>query len=63
MGGLLGRPAVEWSGIAPGCSHPHGNPRRDSLHTIERQAEQLAAAGIGVLQRPADVVPFLEERL
>jgi ADP-heptose:LPS heptosyltransferase len=36
----------EWSGIAPGCSHPHANPRRDFMHTIERQAEQLAMAGI-----------------
>lgn len=36
----------EWSGIAAGCSHPHANPDRDRLHTIERQAEQLAAAGI-----------------
>ncbi len=37
---------VEWSGIAPGCSHPHANPDRDRLHTIERQAEQLRHAGI-----------------
>ncbi len=37
---------VEWSGIAPGCSHPHANPERDRMHTLERQAEQLAMAGI-----------------
>lgn len=36
----------EWSGIAAWSSHPHANPERDSLHTIERQREQLAAAGI-----------------
>lgn len=36
----------EWSGIAPGCSHPHANPRRDFMHSIERQNEQLAMAGI-----------------
>ena len=36
----------EWSGIASGCSHPHYNPRRDLMHTIERQAEQLDMAGI-----------------
>lgn len=36
----------EWSGIIRGCSHPHANPRRDFMHTIERQAEQLAMAGI-----------------
>ncbi len=40
-------PAPEWSGIAKGCSHPHVNPDRDSMHTVERQAEQLAMAGIG----------------
>ncbi len=44
-------PVPEWSGIARGCSHPHANPRRDFMHTLERQAEQLAMAGI------ADVPP------
>ncbi len=39
-------PFPEWSGIAPGCSHPHANPGRDFMHTIERQAEQLKMAGI-----------------
>jgi ADP-heptose:LPS heptosyltransferase len=41
---LSSRP--EWSGIAPGCSHPHANPDRDYMHTLERQREQLAFAGI-----------------
>lgn len=41
---LMGRP--RWSGIAPGCSHPHANAGRDHMHTIDRQAEQLAMAGI-----------------
>jgi ADP-heptose:LPS heptosyltransferase len=41
---LAGRPP--WSGIAWGCSHPHSNPGRDSMHTLERQREQLAIAGI-----------------
>lgn len=36
----------DWSGIAPGCSHPHANPDRDFMHSIERQREQLAMAGI-----------------
>lgn len=36
----------EWSGIAPGASHPHRNPDRDRMHTLERQAEQLRDAGI-----------------
>ena len=43
--GLLPSPP-EWSGIAPGCSHPHANPNRDHMHTLERQADQLMAAGI-----------------
>ncbi|MBE7635483.1 ADP-heptose--LPS heptosyltransferase [Sneathiella sp. P13V-1] len=37
---------VEWSGVAKGCTHPHNNPERGKLHTIERQAEQLNHAGI-----------------
>jgi len=36
----------EWSGIAAGCSHPHANPKRDFMHTYERQIEQLGMAGI-----------------
>jgi ADP-heptose:LPS heptosyltransferase len=41
---LAGRPP--WSGIAMGCSHPHATPRRDAMHTLERQREQLAMAGV-----------------
>ena len=51
---LMARPFAarpEWSGIARGCSHPHANPRRDFLHTIDRQAEQLAMAGVSVAPR------------
>ena len=36
----------EWSGIAPGCSHPHANPQRNFMHTLDRQVEQLRDAGI-----------------
>ena len=39
-------PGRAWSGIAAGCSLPHANPARDSLHTVDRQREQLASAGI-----------------
>jgi ADP-heptose:LPS heptosyltransferase len=35
-----------WSGIALGCSLPHANRLRDSMHTLERQADQLMYAGI-----------------
>jgi ADP-heptose:LPS heptosyltransferase len=57
---------VEWSGIAPGCSHPHANPARTTLHNLERQADQLLYAGIDASWYPpldtswvrADVSPF-----
>ncbi len=43
----LMRPGMpEWSGIAPGCSHPHANLGRDAQHTLDKQAEQLLMAGI-----------------
>ena len=45
-------PVPEWSGIASGCSHPHANPSRDSMHTLERQAEQLRDAGIDHVSPP-----------
>ena len=54
MGLPWGRRRPEWSGIARGCSHPHDNPGRDFMHTVERQAEQLARAGIDEVP-PADV--------
>jgi ADP-heptose:LPS heptosyltransferase len=49
---LLERPRPEWSGIAPGCSHPDADPQRDHLHSIERQAGQLRAAGIAHVPPP-----------
>lgn len=45
-------PLPEWSGIARGSSHPHANPGRDRLHTLERQAEQLRLAGIADVPLP-----------
>ena len=45
-----GRP--QWSGIAPGCSHPHANLDRDRQHTIDKQAEQLLMAGIYPMPQP-----------
>ena len=45
-------PVPEWSGIAKGCSHPHRNPDRDSMHAYESRAEQLRDAGIGVVPAP-----------
>jgi ADP-heptose:LPS heptosyltransferase len=59
---LMGRP--RWSGIAPGCSHPHANPDREHMHTVERQADQLAMAGIAHTPPPdlawvrADIARF-----
>lgn len=42
----------EWSGIAARCSHPHANPQRDFMHTMDRQGEQLAMAGVGPVSAP-----------
>lgn len=39
-----GRP--EWSGTAAGSSHPHANPRRNFMHTLDRQDDQLRMAGV-----------------
>lgn len=50
---FLPGPVPEWSGIARGCSHPHANPQRDFMHTVERQAEQLAMAGISAVPAPS----------
>ncbi len=47
---LAGRPP--WSGIAAGCSHPHVNPARNHMHTVERQRDQLAMVGIADFPAP-----------
>ena len=60
---LAGKP--RWSGIAPGCALPDADPRRNFIHTRERLAGQLAAAGIDRLLPPdlswakADVSRFV----
>ncbi len=46
------RTRPEWSGNVRGCSHPHTDPRRETMHTLERQAEQLAIAGISRSEYP-----------
>lgn len=57
-------PRPEWSGIAKGCSHPHANAARGKMHTLERQREQLAMAGLKDVPAPdlswakADVARF-----
>jgi ADP-heptose:LPS heptosyltransferase len=60
---------VEWSGHAIGASHRHATPQRTRLHTLERQREQLAIAGIHAFPAPdlgwldADIARFgLPER-
>jgi ADP-heptose:LPS heptosyltransferase len=35
-----------WSGVAAGASLPHRNRARMAMHALERQAEQLQAAGV-----------------
>ncbi|MBM3482130.1 MAG: glycosyltransferase family 9 protein [Alphaproteobacteria bacterium] len=49
---LFRKPRPAWSGIARGSSHPHRNPDRDHLHTLDRQREQLRDAGIGAVPPP-----------
>lgn len=39
-----------WSGVVG--SHPHKNPRRGKMHTIDRQREQLKVAGISSVPLP-----------
>jgi ADP-heptose:LPS heptosyltransferase len=57
-------PRPEWSGIARGASHPHANPQRDFMHTLDRQADQLTMAGITDVPPPdlswaaADITRF-----
>ena len=62
---LAGRPP--WSGIAPGCSHPDRNKRRDAMPTVARQRAQLEQAGVRAVppelgwlavQGPAVAAPF-----
>ncbi len=55
---LLTGARPEWSGIAWGASHRHANPRRDAMHTVERQREQLEIAGIRAFPPPD--LSFLE---
>jgi ADP-heptose:LPS heptosyltransferase len=38
--------APEWSGTALGAALPHRNRHRNQMHPLERQADQLQAAGI-----------------
>ena len=50
---LFASPKPQWSGIAKGCSHPHDNPKRDLMHTLERQGQQLLYAGIVYTPKPS----------
>ena len=52
MGPPFARQRPEWSGHIAAGSHFHDNPRRDFIHTLERQAEQLAIAGIAASEYP-----------
>jgi ADP-heptose:LPS heptosyltransferase len=45
-------PKPEWSGIAVGASHRHATPERTSLHTIDRESQQLQIAGIAEVFPP-----------
>ncbi len=45
---LLGSPKPEWVGVVAGCSHRYQPPRDRRLHIAEREAAQLALAGVTV---------------
>lgn len=51
---LFRGPKPQWSGIASSCSHPHSDPSRNQLHSVDRLAGQLAAAGVRNIP-PADL--------
>ena len=42
----------DWCGIARGCSLPHINPNRKSMHVEDLRADQLRAAGIAETPPP-----------
>ncbi len=48
----MGKP--EWNGHVTGCAFPDADPVRDTLHTLDRQAGQLRAAGVEDVM-PADL--------
>jgi ADP-heptose:LPS heptosyltransferase len=48
----------EWSGIAPGASHPHRDRNRRHMHAFDIHAAQLKAAGI--VQIPAPDLTWLD---
>ncbi|MEP4377741.1 MAG: glycosyltransferase family 9 protein [Alphaproteobacteria bacterium] len=50
---MLPGPRPEWSGIARGAALRHKNPDRDEMHTIDRQIDQLAVAGIAHVPAPS----------
>lgn len=49
---LLPRPRPHWSGLADGCSLPHTDISRKSLHTYDRHREQLKQAGLRNIPDP-----------
>jgi ADP-heptose:LPS heptosyltransferase len=42
----------EWSGVARGASHRQADSRRETMHTLDRQADQLRLAGIESVPPP-----------
>ena len=42
----------KWNGIAKKCSHPHLNPDRQTMHTLERQKDQLSFSKVKFFGRP-----------
>jgi ADP-heptose:LPS heptosyltransferase len=49
---LLGRPRPNWVGVVAGCSHRYRPPAGRALHILDREAAQLARAGIAEVPPP-----------
>lgn len=53
------QPKLEWSGAAPGCSHPQTQAARAAVHVSVRLADQLRLAGLP-LAPDAVLMPHLD---
>jgi ADP-heptose:LPS heptosyltransferase len=51
----------EWSGVAWKCSHPHNNKKRDLMHTLERQEEQLHQASVVNIPSLGESLKWIEK--
>lgn len=48
----LNRRDIAWSGVIPGTTLSHEDPRRAAMHLVDRWAAQLKIAGLAAILRP-----------